>query len=97
MAEPSSEELLVLLEKLKFNLREKNSPFFDDDELFYLLEEADYDINRSTYNGLLRKAEDDSITLPLGLVVPNNQQYWLRLSRQYRTNKTGSIKRGDKQ
>lgn len=85
-----------LLKQLKFNIREESSPFFtDDEELLYLLEKNAYDLDKTSYSALLRKAEDDSITLPSGLSVPNNQKYWLRLASQFRKNQSGCIKRSD--
>lgn len=86
---------LTLLEQLKFNLREKASPYFEDEELNYLLEKNNNDINKATYEGLIIKSEDDSIALPGGLNVPSNRNYWLSLASQYRGNITGVMKRAD--
>lgn len=88
-------QLNHILAKLKFNIREESSPFFKDEELLYLLEYNGYDIRKTSYSALLRKAEDDSITLPSGLTVPNNQKYWLNLANTFRENKGGTIKRAD--
>ncbi|BFK81488.1 hypothetical protein I3900191A7_16330 [Clostridium baratii] len=74
------------IEQLKLILREESSPFFSDVELAYYLEKHDGDINKAAYECLLLKAEDDSISLPGGLQLANNSQYWLRLAKRYKTN-----------
>lgn len=85
----------VLIDKLKFNLREESSPFFDEQELMYLLEDNRYDIRKATYQGLVIKSEDDSIALPGGLQVPSNRNYWLGLAKKYRQSSTGVLGRAD--
>ena len=67
------------LETLKLILREESSPFFEEREIYYYLEKNNFDINKTAYECLLIKAEDDSITLPGGLSLANNSAYWLRL------------------
>lgn len=74
------------LEKLKMELRETSSPFFTDADLLYYLEKNNNDLNKTIYECLLLKAEDDSIALPGGLSLANNSNYWLRLARKYRPN-----------
>ena len=74
------------LEKLKIILREESSPFFSDNELIFYLDKNNNDINKTAYECLLLKAEDDSISLPGGLQLANNNQYWLRLAKRYKEN-----------
>lgn len=74
------------LEKLKMELRESSSPFFKDADLLYYLEKNENNLNKTIYECLLLKAEDDSISLPGGLSLANNSNYWLRLARKYRPN-----------
>ena len=52
------------LEMLKLILRESDSPFFSDEQLQFYAEKNNYDINKTAYECLLAKAEDDSIALP---------------------------------
>lgn len=80
---------------LKFNLREKDSPYFTEQELERLLLKNGEDMNRASYEGLLIKAEDDSIALPGGLSVPSNRDYWLGLAKRYRTSNTRTLARDD--
>ncbi|MCL2874259.1 MAG: hypothetical protein FWE29_04925 [Defluviitaleaceae bacterium] len=72
------------LERLKVNIREGDVPFFTDEELVLILEEAGFDLRRASYMALIRKAENDGVRLPSGLTVSGNRDYWLSLARQYR-------------
>lgn len=74
------------IQQLKLRLREESSPFFTDDELKYYLEENNNDLDKTTYQCLLLKAEDDSISLPGGLQLANNSKYWIRLAKRYKAN-----------
>jgi hypothetical protein len=76
---------LTTLEKLKLELRETSSPFFSDEELNYYLEKNNNDFNKTAYECLLLKSEDDSINLN-GLTLANNSNYWLRLARKFKIN-----------
>lgn len=69
------------LEKLKFNLQEKQFPYFDDLELEFLLEEYKT-VNKATYEGCLIKAQNDSVKLgPIN--TPSNENYWLRRANHF--------------
>ncbi len=74
------------LEQLKLRLREESSPFFTDKELEYYLDLYNKDLDLTTYKLLIMKAEDDSISLPGGLSLPNNRKYWLNLASNYKPN-----------
>lgn len=78
-----------LIEKLKMELREKSSPFFSDEELEYYLEKNNNNLDDTIYECALLKAEDDSISLPGGLSIPNNKGYWLKLAQKHRRNHSG--------
>lgn len=79
-------EIQELIQELKKNLREESSPFFSDDDLLYYLEKNENDLNKTTYECLILKSEDDSISLPGGLQLANNSKYWLRLAKKYKPN-----------
>lgn len=74
------------IQELKLILREESSPFFTDEELAYYLEKNSNDVTKTAYECLLLKAEDDSISLPGGLNLPNNKQYWLNIAKKYKSN-----------
>lgn len=75
-----------VIQELKLRLREESSPFFSDEELKYYLDKNNNDLDLTTYECLILKAEDDSISLPGGLSLANNSNYWLRLARKYKPN-----------
>ena len=74
------------IQELKLRLREETSPFFTDEEIGYYLEKNNFNLDAATYECLLIKAEDDSISLPGGLSLPDNREYWLKLAKKYKPN-----------
>ena len=72
--------------KLKRELREETSPFFTEEEMAYYLQKNNYNVNAAAYECLIIKAENDSISLPGGLNIADNQNYWLRLAKKYKPN-----------
>lgn len=80
MAEP--------IEVLKFNLQERQYPYFQDIELNVLLETSDNDINEASYKGCLMKANaDDAINLG-PLKTESNRDYWLTLAESFKPKPT---------
>lgn len=79
------------IQELKIRLREESSPFFTEEELDYYLKQNNNDLDLTTYECLLLKAEDDSISLPGGLQLANNSKYWLRLAKQYKPKKRSLV------
>ena len=76
------------------NLREAAYPFFDDAALAHLLAQADGDVNEASRRGLLMKAECDGAAFA-DLDLDSSRDYWLSLSRLYRSSRTGGAVRGD--
>lgn len=73
------------IEKARIELREESSPFFSDEELeYYINFKHKDDFNGAMYEMCLLKAENDSISLPGGLTIANNQEYWRTLAKKYR-------------
>ncbi|MDM8310833.1 hypothetical protein HF846_04045 [Clostridium cadaveris] len=71
------------LELLKFNLQEKQYPYFDDVDLITLLESNDNNLLKASWKGCLLKANaDDGVSLS-SLKVDSNRDYWLNLAKQY--------------
>ncbi|WMJ80966.1 hypothetical protein RBU49_01565 [Clostridium sp. MB40-C1] len=78
------------LELLKFNLQEKEYPYFSEDELQMLLDEYK-DFKTAAYYGcLLKAAKNDGIEVA-GIKIESNREYWLKLAEEYKT----SMKRVD--
>lgn len=71
------------LEKLRFNLQERQYPYFDDAELQLLLENNDNNVLKASSKGCLLKANaDDGLTVG-PLKTTSNREYWLGLAGQY--------------
>lgn len=70
------------LEKLKFNIREKEYPCFTDDELKYLLEEAGGDVRQASYNALIMKSENTGLSVS-GLTTKDTSGYFRRLASRF--------------
>ncbi len=88
-------EVGLLLDKLKLNIREEQFPCFTDEELVYVLEASSFDLDKASYNCLIRKAFDNSIRLPSGMDIPSNKEYWLSLARLYRQSGSRNMSRKD--
>ncbi|MCD2492736.1 hypothetical protein LQE92_08855 [Lacrimispora sp. NSJ-141] len=81
------------LKELKLNLREKEVPFFDEEELKYHLERAGNDVDLASYHCLVIKAEECSLSVS-GLSLADSSAYWMRLAAMYRPNCTVITKGG---
>lgn len=79
------------LEQLKFNLREKQCPYFDDKELSVLLEQNNNDVDKSSYEGLLLKAEVTGLSVS-GLTTKDSSSYFKMLASHYVTSNSGVLK-----
>lgn len=95
-----------LIPALRFNLRETAADAscecpcasgFTDAELLVLLEKHGGDLRAASYEGLLMKAQGNSLTLPDGLQLADNREYWLMLARLYRPTVARNIPRSDEQ
>ena len=81
------------LKKMKIVLREKDYPFFDDDELVFYLEENNDDVNAAIYQCMLLKAEDSTIAIQ-GLNAADTSSYFRRLAVRYKPNNSGILESG---
>ena len=72
------------LEILKFNLQEKEYPYFEDSDLQLLLDTHSGDITKASYKGcLLKAAADDAMTVS-GIKLESNRAYWLTLAETFK-------------
>lgn len=72
------------LEVLKFNLQEREYPYFEDNELELLLFTHGGDVLRASYKGcLLKAAADDGMTVS-GITLSSNREYWLTLAKTFK-------------
>lgn len=89
--------------KLKFNLQEKQFPYFEDEDLLMLLDMSE-DLDDASYQGCLMKAHAENDALgPIRLA--DNSKYWLRRAEFFRRrspfhkskNASGAVRRYDRQ
>lgn len=79
------------IKELRIILREKDIPFFEDDELEYYLEKNAMDVNKTAYECLLVKAEGSTLAIT-GLTLSDTSTYFRRLAQKYRPNNSGVLK-----
>lgn len=79
------------LDNLKLILREKDVPFFTDEELNFYLGESGGDVRAAAYQCLLIKAEDTTLSIS-GLSLGDTSKYFRRLAFQYRPHNSGILK-----
>ena len=79
------------LEQLKFNLREKQCPYFDDKELSVLLEQNNNDVDKASYEGLLLIAEVTGLSVS-GLTTKDSSSYFKMLASHYVSSNSGVLK-----
>lgn len=83
-----------LLQELKFELCERELPFFTDEELTFFLEKYK-DIDLCVYHCATLKAENTGIELSEGMVLPDQSKYFKNIARvayyrwRERNNSTG--------
>lgn len=78
------------LEQLKFNLREKQVPYFEEEELQVLLEKNNGDVERASYDGLIIKAETTGLNVS-GLTTKDSSSYFKMLASQFVTTNSGVL------
>lgn len=79
------------LERLKFNLREKQVPYFEESELLILLENNGGDVDRASYEGLILKAEVTGLNVS-GLTTKDSSSYFKMLASKYVQTNSGVLK-----
>lgn len=74
-----------LINDLKIVLREKDLPFFDDEELQFYLSKNGNDFNKTAYHCLMIKAENTTLSMS-GLDAADTSKYFRRIAQRYREN-----------
>ena len=64
-----------------------------DRQLELLLERAGGDLRMAAYQGALLKSRCTGLSLPDGVTVESNREYWLTVARVYRGNYTALAQR----
>lgn len=73
------------LSKLKIVLREKDCPFFTDEELEFYYNDSNGDFDATAYRCLILKSENTTLNLS-GFETGDTSKYWRRLAQRYRPN-----------
>ena len=81
------------IERIKMILREKEVPFFEDEDIMFYLNENNGDEKKTIYQCLLIKAENTAISLS-GVTLSESSDYFRRLAHRYRPNNSGVLKGG---
>lgn len=87
------------LEQLRSNLCETQDEirFFSDNELLKLLMHNNENVRAASYEGLLKKAQADGVSLPDGTKTADARSYWLSLAKQYRPCLNQILQRADEE
>lgn len=76
---------MSVIEELKIILREKDCPFFTDEELHFYLQKNGNDLNKTIYQCLILKSEHTTLSLS-GFETADTSKYFRRLAQRYRQN-----------
>ena len=72
------------IERIKKEIREEQSPYFEEDDFQYYLDKNKGDVNATIYEMLIIKSEDSTISVS-GLNTQDTSGYFRRLASRYRT------------
>jgi hypothetical protein len=78
------------LEKIRIELREEQTPFFNEDEINYYLDKNGGNVNAALYEMLLIKAESTTITVS-GWSTQDTSRYFRRLASRFRSFSSGQL------
>lgn len=79
-----------VIENIKREIRENQSPYFEDGDIEYYYEKNGKDFNKTVYELLLIKAEDSTISVS-GLTTQDTSAYFRRLASRYRQYNSGVL------
>lgn len=72
----------MTVEQIKMIIREKDVPYFDDEEIQTYLALNDNDYKKTIYDLLLVKSENTTTNIS-GLSIADSSDYFRRLARRY--------------
>lgn len=81
------------IERIKREIRETQSPYFDEDDFKYYLEKNNGDVNATIYEMLIIKSEDSTISVS-GLSTQDTSAYFKRIASRYKPFNSGVIQGG---
>ena len=77
------------LEVLRYNLKEKQTPYFSDEELL-LLKMNNGDVRKASYEGLITKAEVTGLSVS-GLTTKDSSSYFKMLASKFCDTNSGVL------
>jgi hypothetical protein len=81
------------IERIKKEIREQDSPYFENDDFEYYLSKNNGDVNATIYEMLIIKSEDSTISVS-GLSTHDTSSYFKRLASKYKPFNSGILEGG---
>lgn len=78
---------------IKKEIRENQSPFFEEDDFSHYLNKNNGDVNNTIYEMLIVKSEDSTISVS-GLSTQDTSAYFKRLASRYKPFNSGILQGG---
>ena len=78
------------LKELKINIREKQIPYFDDEELQYYLDKNNGNVRKASYECLIIKAETTGLNVS-GLTTKDSSSYFKMLASNFEDTNSGVL------
>lgn len=78
---------------LKRELREEQSPYFEEEDFQYYLDKNYGNLNKTIYEMLIIKSEDSTISVS-GLNTHDTSSYFKRLASRYKSFNSGTLTGG---
>lgn len=75
---------------IRKEIRESQSPYFDEDDFLHYLKKNDGDVNATIYEMLIIKSEDSTISVS-GLTTQDTSAYFKRLASRYKPFNSGIL------
>lgn len=79
------------IEMLKIELRENQSPYFEEEDFIYYLNKNQGNVEATIYEMLLIKSEDSSINIS-GLSTQDTSDYFKRLASRFKSYNSGVLR-----
>lgn len=81
------------IERIKKEIREDQSPYFEEDDFQYYLDKNNGNVNNCIYEMLIIKSEDSTISVS-GLSTQDTSTYFKRLASRYKPFNSGELMGG---
>ncbi len=78
------------IERIKKEIREEQSPYFEEEDFQYYLNKNNGDVDATIYEMLIIKSEDSTIAVS-GLNTQDTSGYFKRLASRYRKYNSGIL------